>query len=153
MCAILDANVVHEVFGRNRSEAGKKFFDWIMERSGRLIVSGKLREELNKTPFRKWMREALRTGFLKREYESAVEARTRELRREGEYSDPHVLALAQVSGARLLYSNDAALQKDFKSKHLIDKPRGKVYSTLESKSFQCAHERLLANKNLCSPEK
>ena len=42
--------------------------------------------------------------------------------------DPHVLALARVSGARLLYTKDNALIRDFKDKKFIDQPRGKVYT-------------------------
>ena len=63
--------------------------------------------------------------------------------------DQHVIALAQVSGARLLFSNEPNLHRDFKSKRLIDKPRGKVYSNKESKDLSKAHEKLLADKALC----
>ena len=42
--------------------------------------------------------------------------------------DPHVLALARATGARLLYTRDPGLIADFKNKRLIDAPRGKVYS-------------------------
>ena len=78
-------------------------------------------------------------------------AKTQDLQDEGQCrsDDPHVLALAIVSGARLLYSNDAALQRDFKDKRLIDSPRGKVYSTLEGNNFQRAHQRLLQRTDLC----
>jgi hypothetical protein len=41
--------------------------------------------------------------------------------------DPHIIALAKVSGARLLCSLDHDLHFDFLSKQLIDKPRGSVY--------------------------
>jgi len=64
--------------------------------------------------------------------------------------DPHIIALAQISGARLLYTNDKALQKDFKRKELIDSPRWKIYSTLKGGNYSPAHKRLLANRNLCS---
>ena len=37
MCAIVDANVAHEVFSSDRPEAGVKFFNWIKTR-GRLVV-------------------------------------------------------------------------------------------------------------------
>ena len=47
-------------------------------------------------------------------------------------NDQHVIALAIVSGARLLYSNDRRLQRDFKDRRLIDPP-GKVYSTRRGK--------------------
>jgi hypothetical protein len=40
--------------------------------------------------------------------------------------DPHIIALAQVSGARLLCSHDEGLGEDFTNAKLI-KPRGKVY--------------------------
>ena len=40
----------------------------------------------------------------------------------------HVIALANASGARLLYTEDKGLMDDFKNKDLISKPRGTVYS-------------------------
>jgi hypothetical protein len=40
--------------------------------------------------------------------------------------DPHIIALAQISGARLLCSHDEGLASDFTNAKLI-KPRGKVY--------------------------
>ena len=64
-------------------------------------------------------------------------------------NDSHVLALAQISGARLLYSNDTDLQQDFKNGGLINRPRGKVYSTRESQSFRDSHKTLLRRTDLC----
>ena len=64
-------------------------------------------------------------------------------------NDTHVIALAQISGARLLYSNDKDLHVDFKNKRLIDEPRGKIYSTNEDKNFTYSHARLLRDRNLC----
>ena len=151
MCAIVDANVASEVFGTDRPEAGARFFDWINARSGRLFVGGRLLAELDRTPAREWAREALNSGRIQQVRESKVGAKTKQLQDEGQCrsDDSHVLALAIVSGARLLYSNDAALQRDFKDKRLIDSPRGKVYSTLEGSDFQHAHQRLLQRKDLC----
>ena len=57
--------------------------------------------------------------------------------------DHHVIALAQLSGARLLYSNDSALHDDFGNKSLIDQPRGRIYSTKESSTFRNVHRHLL----------
>ena len=56
-------------------------------------------------------------------------------------NDLHVIALARISGARLLYSDDKKLRKDFKNKHLVNSPRGKVYSKED-------HQHLL-DQNLC----
>ena len=156
MCAIVDANVMHEVFGSNLPPAGEGFFDWIEKGTKRLVVGGKLREELEQSSedFRKWARVAIRTGKIRIVNTNEVDAKTREIENEGGYvsNDPHVLALAQVSGARLLYSNDGDLQEDFGNKNLIDNPRGKVYSTRVSKNFQRAHRDLLNNRNLCRPQ-
>ena len=44
MCAIVDANVAYEVFGRDRPPAGERFFDWLSSPRGQLVVGGKLRE-------------------------------------------------------------------------------------------------------------
>lgn len=41
-------------------------------------------------------------------------------------NDTHIIALARVSGARLLCSKDKDLHKDFKNKDLID-PKGSIY--------------------------
>ena len=153
MCAIVDANVVSEVFGSNLPPVGEKFFDWLNKGSGRLVVGGKLFEELKQSSadFRRWGQEAQLAGKMRIVNESEVDARTKQIQSEGTIrsDDPHVIALAQVSGARLLYSNDGNLQKDFNNKSLIDDPRGKVYSTSGDGSFLPRHDRLLKNKKLC----
>ena len=155
MCAIVDANVISEVFGSNLPPAGEKFFDWLNKGSGLLIVGGKLLEELEQgsADFRRWGKEAQLAGKMRIVNESEVDARTEQIQSEGSIrsDDPHVIALAQVSRARLLYSNDGNLQQDFKTKKLIDDPRGKVYSTSGDGSFQRSHDRLLKDKNLCRP--
>ena len=151
MCAILDANVAAEVFRPNRPEAGVEFFNWIQDGIGRLVVGGKLLEELNRTSAREWARQALNAGLIRSVSASKVDTVTETLRNEDSCSsdDPHVIALAQVSGARLLYSNDKNLQRDFKNKTLIDSPRGKVYSTLKDQSFTNSHRKILRRKDLC----
>ncbi len=155
MCAIIDTNAVSEVFGSNLPPAGERFFDWLNKGSGRLVVGGKLLDELEKssTDFRRWGQEAQLAGKMRIVNKSGVDARTEQLQSEGAITsdDPHVIALAQVSGARLLYTNDRRLQEDFKNKRLIDDPRGRVYSTSGAGNFQRRHDRLLRNRNLCGP--
>ena len=157
MCAIVDANVAHEVFGSKRPEAGEKFFQWITHGSGRLVVGGEVQEELNGSSagFRSWGREAVLSGRLRIENQVTVNARTDQLRAEEtcKSDDEHVIALAQISGARLLYSNDSALQRDFKRKSLIDNPRGKVYSTRENRDLTSGLRRLLGRRDLCQVQK
>ena len=151
MCAIIDANVAIEVFGPNPTEAGKKFLDWIDEGSGRLICGGKLQKELERIEdFEKWAKNALNYAKIKNINEDDVRTKMAQIQKESIHlsDDPHILALAQVSGARLLYSNDKKLHKDFKNPELIA-PAGSIYSTLRSKKFTPARRKLLEKKELC----
>ena len=64
-------------------------------------------------------------------------------------NDEHVIALALVSGARLLYTNDQALIDDFKNRDIVAGPRGKIYTTARNDRFTEVHRRLLAEPDLC----
>lgn len=159
MCGIVDANVAFEVFGDvgKHTEAGTKFFDWISAGSGRLVVGGQLLRELH-TPTREWARQLLLASRMTIVDKDAVDMRTTQLRREEscKSNDPHVIALAQISGARLLYTDDADLMRDFKNRSLINNPRGKVYpargdGSVRDGTFGRVHQRLLKQKNLCGP--
>lgn len=151
MCAIIDANVHHEVFGDNRPEAGRRFFEWIDSKPRRLVVGGQLLAELNRTPARKWIHEAIMGSKVHLADEDQVENKSEQVKESGQLrsDDPHVIALAQVSGARLLYSNDKKLHHDFKNQHLIKAPRGKIYSTNDGGKITREHQRLLSNRKLC----
>lgn len=48
MCAILDANVVHEAFGKSSPEAGTEFLYWVNCGRGSLVVGGQLLKELKR---------------------------------------------------------------------------------------------------------
>ena len=162
MCAILDANVVHEVFGVKQSPAGKEFYQWIYspKETNFLVVGDKLLGELErasgefrertKQAFQHPLQQAFLTGRIKKisdGEESKIEAREKNLRKECVSNDAHIIALAQVSGARLLCSNDRDLHKDFKNKGLIDGPRGRVYSTFRKSNTR---NSWIKRKNLCA---
>ena len=132
MCAILDADVAHQVFGTERPPAGEAFFAWINSGGMRLVAGGRLLEELdNDARFLAWRQQATQAGRIRILNAQEIEARMAELQDEGvcRSNDLHVVALAQVSGARLLYSNDLSLHQDFGNRQLINSPRGKIYST------------------------
>ena len=151
MCAIVDVNVSHEVFGTDRPEAGESFFKRLNSGSLRLVVSRKLLAELKYGKAQQWIQQGINAGIVHQETSETVDEREEELSREERClsNDTHIIALAQISGARLLYSNDIALHDDFGNKGLIDKPRGKVYSTNQRKDFTSGHAGLLNNRNLC----
>ena len=152
MCGIVDANVAHEVFGDDRPPAGERFFDWLASPRGQLVVGGDLLQELGRNRgFVRWLGTAIRSGRARSMPNEAVNARTEKLRQRDmcRSNDEHVLALALVSGARLLYTNDAALIADFKDREIVVNPRGKVYTTAVHNRVTATHRRLLGDRALC----
>jgi len=106
---------------------------------------------------RRWLRELRLSGRLTQRPDICkdVDEMTNQLKSPLRGSgtcrsnDHHIVALAVVSGARLLYTNDRNLTDDFKDKRLIDNPRGKVYSTTGSTRYDQGKKRLLNNRELC----
>ena len=150
MCAIVDANAAHEVFGSSDEQptsAGEGFFRWLNSGKGKLVVGGKLKEELDQgvPKFRAWALQATLSGKLIDADKSRVDQEAEKARSSGglKSDDPHIIALAQVSGARLLFSNDKDLHEDFKNRNFINKPLGRIYSTAENKSFTEDKRKLL----------
>lgn len=155
MCAIVDANVANEVFGPCQSEAGKKFYDWINKEPGRLVVGGKLLEELQEgsPKFREWASTLVEAGKMRTMNEDQVNAQAEAIKDKCVSDDSHIIALAQISGARLLFTNESSekkqsLSEDFKNKSLI-KPEGKIYTTRKNQRFTSTHKRLLGRQDLC----
>lgn len=139
MCAIVDRNTVGE-FLKQKHDAAKGFYQWLVNQ-GNIVVGGEeLREALyerSDAKERQFVGELRSAGKIIEKKDSKVEKRAIELREIDlcVSDDEHIIALAQISGARLLYSNDGDLHKDFRNKNLIDNPRGKVYSTLRDTGF------------------
>ena len=154
MCAIVDNNVRHEVFGDSPSPAGKHFLNWLEQRGGTLVIGGKLlRDELGQYDhFRKWFLQAALSGSVKRVADDTVDAASARLTERGlcRSDDPHILALAQVSGARLLFTNDRALQNDFTDRRILTNPRGRIYTTVEHSDIRPTHRSLLNRADLCA---
>ena len=150
MCAIIDNDVLHQSFGAQTTPAGRGFRAWL-DRQGSLLVGGKLRRELNQNEaFRNWLAQATLAGRVRAINDDAVNRREAELKAEIDLrsNDPHVIAVAQLGGARLLFSNDRALHRDFKNRKLIED--GKVFSTLEGIELRDSHRRLLRTR-VCPP--
>lgn len=162
MCAIIDAaNVGSELWNDSGNEAGQAFRKAVDDGRVPLVSGGsKLNDELagGSLRLRNWFAELRRSGKLTICDGASVDAREKALaaRSSGtapvcKSNDHHVIALAQESGARLLYTNDRALQDDFGNSYLINAPRGKVYSTGVTSDFSRPRRRLLNQPNLCKP--
>lgn len=140
MCIIIDANVGAEIPGG--SEAARPIARSIAKGTLKIVAGHKLKEELLKCPFRRLYRELVLSGRLI-EYEyGQIDSELKKLDHATLKSDDgHVIALARVSGARILFSRDTNLHADFKNVELIKD--GRVYQTQD-------HEHLLKEKDACA---
>ena len=153
MCIIVDANVRDIVFGRSRTPASELLLRSIDNRSRRLVIGGKLRLELMQAAtFRSWIVQARLAQQVRDIDDATVDSKSNRLieNRACKSDDEHVIALAQVSGARLLYTDDPALQDDFRDRNLINNPRGSVYSTRVHQEATRVHRNLLSGQNPCA---
>ena len=157
MCAILDANSAHDVFGLSgRSAAGADFYAHLQQGGMELIVGGEVLRELSRASgdLLEWIKEADRGGHrgrVRHVPDERIEAKRKKIERAGNLrsNDPHVIALAQASGARLLYTKDQDLRQDFKNKEILDNPRGKIYPIGDGRQAKHDRQRLRNTKNLC----
>jgi hypothetical protein len=143
MCVIVDANRASLVFGPPHEDY-RPILDWL-DRGGMIVFGAKLARELDRVDAaRRYLRVLVQAGRAYQapkgtvESEQAAISATSAIRSD----DPHVLALARVTGTRLLCTNDERLIADFKDKKWIDRPRGKIYRTK-------AHFRLLGHTSGC----
>ena len=152
-CAIIDANVAAEMFGEAPTPAGAGVRRWVSDGEGRLVSGGLLQRELEQasSEFRQWAFVAQGTAQFQLIADEDLEATVSDFARHPHRvsDDPHVLALASVSGARLLYTNDADLQRDFTNARLIRNPRGKVLSTRVNSNFDRNKRELLRTAPPC----
>ncbi len=150
MCVIVDTSVVGLMF----SEPQKGFVaatvlrKYIDNGKLNLVVGGKLKKELFGTSkFRKWYLESIKSGTSKSISDFKVKKEKKKLKPRDDYksNDLHVLALARVSGARLLNTDDDDLMADFKNRDLIPGKPGKVFLTKSQVQFTKAKRKLLDN--------
>lgn len=144
MCIIVDANCGSD-FSPVSNDAAP-IYDWVMKSNGRIAVGGALKTELLGCKFRDIYQTLLLAGRIREFDGGAVDKLTAEYSKDQRLKsdDPHIIALAHISKARLLFSRDRDLHADFTSAHLLSQPRGKVYQR------NCrAHVRLLKDAPEC----
>ena len=142
MCAILDPSKFGKFTGS--SEEGDLFRNWLEDDGGSIVYPndedlGQMRPEIVRE-MRKLIYEFTRDHkllrMLKNYYEQGKVRRIGLSEVAQEYSgikanirsnDRHILALALASGARLLYTADKPLARDFANPNVIGNPAGEVY--------------------------
>jgi hypothetical protein len=145
MCLIVDANMASRALGNSLDPDCVPVRDWLFKGDGCLVFGGRLASELDRVSIaRKRLLELNRAGRARRIDDSAVQEEQQTVDATGlcRSNDSHVVALARVSGARVLCTGDGNLRQDFKNPELVSKPRGKLYQREE-------HAHLLVHSTSC----
>ena len=161
--AIIDTNIVGELWDKGGNPAGQGFRRAVDDGRIPLVLGGsKMKQELGldspgtQTRLKAWIQQLQVAGRLRRESDSTVDSMTRRLELGGGSAsqigsnDHHVIALAVLSGVRLLYTNDQKLTSDFRNRQVVEPPRGRVYSTRLNTDFNRRRRDLLARTDLCT---
>ena len=139
------------LFGDDPPEGAARFLRWLGQGRFRLVVGGRrLEDEFQRTSreTQVWMAQAQAAGLLWIENWDLVNEQEAVLIHAGacRSNDEHIIALAQISGARLLFSGDQRLHLDFRDADLLNNPRGRIYPRTGSRRRQ---ERLLGSEDIC----
>jgi hypothetical protein len=122
---IVDANILGIFFqSREFQPVHKAFLEkrWLLSYGGTKQLEEYARVQMAFT----LILELQRGGRAFKEETEEIDKREKANVKLCKSDDPHIIALAQVSGSRLLCSHDEGLGGDFTNAKLI-KPRGKIY--------------------------
>lgn len=152
MCLIVDNNVASTSFFSNKEDNPYRLaYEWVRYGDGKLVIGGLLWDEYHDAyndrkhsttdradlVFDLWRdgRAIIYPMEVVNKEESAVE-------NECSSDDAHIIALARISGARVLCTDDPRLERDFKNRALVNSPRGHIYKNP-------SHSHLLRHQHGC----
>lgn len=142
MCIIVDTDVAHRVLVKEDDPAFRDVHGRLFGQTRhylRLAIGGQLKAEYlvngNLRRALKTLEQAGRAPVLD---ETQVHAETQSVIKLGlcTSNDPHIIAIARLTGARVLCSNDTNLRTDFRNTGLL-RPKGRIYQN-------SSHNHLLA---------
>ena len=143
MCIIIDTNKIGGFLNAPSTPDAAPIHAWLASKKGTMVYSigGKLGKEQKDA--RRKLEDYNRAGRAILINAKLIESEQIRLQKIDNHksNDVHIIALANVSGARLLYTEDRDLMNDFRDKKIIDHPRGKIYSS--------ARNRNLLQKGIC----
>lgn len=146
-CLIVDTNILHW-FTDTSEEIPRVVIGLLQRQRGKLYIGGGLKTEIPRK-YRQWYNVGVRAGWIVNVPDDEVDQETAFLSGHHtlESDDPHVVALARVSGARVLVSCDGDLRDDFRDRNLISQPSGKL---LPFKADKTRVRRFLQQRGLCT---
>jgi len=135
MCLIIDVNIAHKVLfcddDPDFGEVNRRLFS-PRTSNFKIVYGGKLLEEYMKSySILRRIKLLDQAGKARAIDDKAVQIETKRVENLQlcKSDDPHIVALARCSNARVLCSHDRDLHTDFTNSDLIPQPRGKVFQT------------------------
>ena len=147
MCIIVDNDVGPIFF---KSQKGEPYFpalEWIRKKGGKLVVGAQLWNEYQdgrhaETRHAKMVQAMERAGQAFFYSKAMTQDEEMKVTSRCKSNDAHIIALARVSGARVLCTKDGDLEADFKNRALVNSPEGHIYKNP-------SHFRLLQRHRRC----
>lgn len=156
MCVVIDANVISSIFksGNNKHEKFIPLLKWIILGKAKIVLGGKLyTEEIVEKqntllPFIKELKNFNKIHFFSNEVVSNVESQIKEIEKDADFDDPHIIALLIVSRATVLCSDDSRMFKYVHKIREYDKLAHppKIYTT----QYHEPQDDILCDENICS---
>ena len=152
MCLIIDANMYGVVFSEDGPRRFPRLYSWIEDSQEKVVYGGsQVREEIRNSRSAVRQLSVWDQAALTREVpDEAVDNHAASLRQRGGLAsnDAHYLALARVSGSRVICTDDSDLRDDFTNPGIIGNPKGRVYSESNATDFQGPQHR--CDRNACT---
>jgi hypothetical protein len=133
MCIIVDASATRDL--AEPTDDGKPVLNWLLKGKGGLIIGGYLSTELERSSrLRATFVVLNQAGRLRRLADDKVRqvAEQIKLRDICCSNDCHVVAVAIISGCRLIFSRDKDLGKDLKNREIVN-PAAAIYKSKDHK--------------------
>ena len=135
---IVDTNMLRWLTDSSQ-EWSQILIDLLKRQKGKLYIGGGLREEIPQK-YRQWYNVGIGAGWI-------VSVPDGEVNQETACLSDHYVALARVSGARVLVSCDEDLRDDFRDRNLISQPSGKL---LPFNADKTRVRKFLQQRRLCT---
>jgi hypothetical protein len=144
LCVIVDASVAGLVFSDPHREDYRPFWDWLEKKGGKLVYGGRLAASGELKGARRLLVRLKQAGLAHECPKADVDREETAVKQIGlcRSNDPHIIALARFSGARVLCADDRDLEADFKNLQLVPKPKGSIYKN-------ASHKKLLKHNRIC----
>lgn len=139
MCLIIDVNVAHKILLTDNDLDFQAVHQLLFNNktTAKVVYSQQFVDECKNIAIRGILAQLDKAGRAKVIDANQINLEISHVLNSGfcQSNDLHIIALARVSGVRLLCSHDQKLHSDFTNKKLIDQPRGKVYQNAKHKNL------------------